>query len=286
MIAIIGGLATAVLWATTLLGSARSARLIGSWSTLGWVMLIGLVVTLPLVLAGPPVTLTERELFFLTAAGIANSGGLLLVYTALRRGQVAVVGPIVSTEGAIGATLAVIAGDPISGPALAILGLIAVGVVMAAIDRRDPGPEAPAATVSATGTALIALAGAALFGINLFATGQIASDLPLAWAVLPARVAGVIGVTIPLILMRRLQLTRPAVPFVVLVGVCEVLGAATYAWGARESTAIAAVLASQFAGIAAIFAFVAWGERLSRLQVIGVVTIAAGVALLAALQAA
>jgi drug/metabolite transporter (DMT)-like permease len=286
VIAIIGGLATAVLWATTLLGSARSARLIGSWSTLGWVMLIGLAVTLPFVIAAPPVALTEREVLFLTAAGIANSGGLLLVYTALRRGQVAVVGPIVSTEGAIGATLAVIAGDPISGPALAILGLIAVGVIMAAIDRRDPGPDAGTATVSATGTALIALAGAALFGINLFATGQIAADLPLAWAVLPARVAGVIGVTIPLILMRRLHLTRPAVPFVVLVGICEVLGTATYAWGARDSTAIAAVIASQFAGIAAIFAFVAWGERLSRLQVVGVVTIAVGVAILAALQAA
>ena len=139
--------------------------------------------------------------------------------------------------------------------------------------------------MSATGTALIALAGAALFGINLFATGQIAADLPLAWAVLPARVAGVIGVTIPLILMRRLHLTRPAVPFVVLVGICEVLGTATYAWGARDSTAIAAVIASQFAAIAAIFAFVVWGERLSRLQVVGVVTIAIGVAVLAALQA-
>jgi drug/metabolite transporter (DMT)-like permease len=285
VIAIVGGLATAVLWATTLLGSARSARLIGSWSTLGWVMLIGLVVTIPLILASPPVTLTEREILFLSAAGIANSGGLLLVYTALRRGKVAVVGPIVSTEGAIGATLAVLAGDPISGPALAILGLIAVGVVMAAIERRDPDSEAQAA-VSATGTALLALGGAILFGINLFATSRIAADLPLAWAVLPARVAGVVGVTIPLVLMRRLRLTRPAVPFVILVGIAEVIGTATYAWGARDSAAIAAVLASQFAGIAAIFAYVAWGERLSRVQVVGVVTIAVGVALLAALQAA
>lgn len=286
VIAIVGGLATAVLWATTLLGSARSARLIGSWSTLAWVMLIGLVVTVPLVLAGPPVTLTEREIVFLSAAGIANSGGLLLVYTALRRGKVAVVGPIVSTEGAIGATLAILAGDPIAGPAVAILALIAVGVVMAAIERRSPEAEADVATVSAVGTALLALGGAVLFGINLYATSRIAADLPIAWAVLPARVAGVVGVTIPLVLMRRLRLTRPAFPFVILVGIAEVMGTATYAWGARESAAIAAVLASQFAGIAAIFAFVVWGERLSRVQVVGVVTIAIGVALLAALQAA
>src|SRR6476619_3324420 len=85
VIAIVGGLATAVLWASTLLGSARSARLIGSWSTLGWVMLIGLVVTVPLVvLTSPPVTLTTEQLAYLAAAGIANSAGLLLVYTALR----------------------------------------------------------------------------------------------------------------------------------------------------------------------------------------------------------
>ena len=71
----------------------------------------------------------------------------------------------------------------------------------------------------------------------------------------------------------------------VLVGLAEVAGTATYALGARDSTAIAAVIASQFAGIAAIAAFFLYGERLDRIQVAGVVTIAIGVALLAALQA-
>jgi drug/metabolite transporter (DMT)-like permease len=286
VIAIVGGLATAVLWASTLLGSARSARLIGSWSTLGWVMLVGLAVTLPLVvLTSPPVTLTTEQIGYLAAAGIANSAGLLLVYTALRRGKVAVVGPIVSTEGAIGATLAILAGDTVSGPVIAILALIAVGVVLAATERRAADPNDPVSEVSAPVTALIALGGAVLFGINLYTTSRIATELPLAWAVLPARVAGVIGVTIPLILLRRLRLTRPAVPFVVLVGLAEVAGAATYAFGSRDSAAIAAVLASQFAGIAAIAAFFLYGERVSRIQVVGIVTIAIGVATLALLQA-
>jgi uncharacterized membrane protein len=285
VIAIVGGLATAVLWATTLLGSARSARLIGPWSTLGWVMLIGLAVAVPLVVfTSPPVELTPTEILHLTVAGIANSGGLLLVYTALQRGKVGVVGPIVSTEGAIGATLAIIAGDPVSGPAVAILALIATGVVLAATERRS-AEEAAADLVSAPVTALLALGGAVLFGINLYATSRVAADLPIAWAVLPARVAGVVGVTIPLIIMRRLHLTRSAAPFVVLVGIAEVAGTATYAFGARDSAAIAAVIASQFAGIAAIAAFFLYGERLSRVQVAGVVTIAVGVGLLAAAQA-
>ena len=287
MIAIVGGLATAVLWATTLLGSARSARLIGSWSTLAWVMLVGLAISVPLVIVtSPPVQLTTEQLVYLSAAGIANAGGLLLVYTALQRGKVGVVGPIVSTEGAIGAALAVMAGDTISGPAVAILALIAIGVALAATERRRPASDGEAqATVSAPVTAALALCAAVLFGINLFATGRVADELPLAWTVLPARVAGVVGVTIPLVLLRRLRIVRPAVPFVIIVGVAEVAGTLTYAFGARDSTAIAAVLASQFAGIAAIAAYFLFGERLSRLQVAGVATIAIGVGLLAAVQA-
>jgi drug/metabolite transporter (DMT)-like permease len=290
VIAILGGLGTALLWATTLLGSQRSSRLIGAWSTLAWVMLVGLVVAIPAVLlTGTNVSLDGRDMLHLAVAGVANSAGLLLVYTALRRGKVGVVGPIVSTEGAIGATLAVVAGDPISGAAIGILALIAVGVVMASIERSADAPDesenAPAPGTSAVVTAGLALGGAILFGINLYVTSRLATDLPLAWAILPARVAGVLGVTIPLLVGRRLRLTRSAVPFVVLVGLAEVGGVVTFSLGARESAAITAVIASQFAGIAAIAAFLLYGERLTRVQVAGVVVIAAGVAALAFLQA-
>ncbi len=290
VIAILGGLGTALLWATTLLGSQRSSRLIGAWSTLAWVMLVGLVVAVPAVLlTGTNVSLDGRDMLHLAVAGVANSAGLLLVYTALRRGKVGVVGPIVSTEGAIGATLAVVAGDPISGAAIGILALIAVGVVMASIERSadalDPSANAPTPGTSALVTAALALGGAILFGINLYVTSRLATDLPLAWAILPARVAGVLGVTIPLLVGRRLRLTRSAVPFVVLVGLAEVGGVVTFSLGARESAAITAVIASQFAGIAAIAAFLLYGERLTRVQVAGVVVIAAGVAALAFLQA-
>ena len=57
------------------------------------------------------------------------------------------------------------------------------------------------------------------------------------------------------------------------------------AWGSRENIAITAVLGIQFAAIAAVVAFVLFGERLARLQVVGVVVIAIGVTVLAFLQA-
>jgi drug/metabolite transporter (DMT)-like permease len=283
--AIVFGLLTALLWATTLLGSARSARLIGIWSTLAWVMLIGLGITIPLLATTEPVSFSGDEVLLLVVAGIANSAGLLFVYTALRRGKVAVVGPIVSTEGAIGATLAFLAGDTVAAGAIVVLAVIAIGVVMAATERRPDAPADGIPLPSAAVTALLALAGATLFGINIFATSRIAEVFPIVWAVLPARLAGFLAVSIPLILSRRIRLTRAALPFVLLVGVAEVVGTITFALGARDSAPITAVLASQFAAIAAVSAFFLYGERLSRLQIAGVIVVAAGVATLSLLTA-
>ena len=294
MIAIVGGLATAVLWAMTLLGSARASRLIGAWSTLAWVMLIGFAVAVPLVLlTGSTVTLTGQDVINLAIAGVANTAGLLLVYMALRRGQVAVVGPIVSTEGAIGAAIAIVAGDPLTAAAGALLAVIAVGVVLASVEQPsarvtaagDTRPNPDESGRSAAITAGLALGAAVMFGINLFVTSRIADALPLAWSILPARLAGVVGVSLPLLITGRLRLTRAAAPFLVVVGLAEVAGIATYAIGSRDSAPIASVIASQFAGIAAVSAFVLFGERLSRVQVVGVVVIATGVAALAAVRA-
>lgn len=84
---------------------------------------------------------------------------------------------------------------------------------------------------------------------------------------------------------RRLRLTRAALPLVITAGLCEVGGFASYAVGARHGIAISAVLASQFAALAALAAYLLFRERITRLQLAGVVTIALGVAVLTALQA-
>ena len=62
----------------------------------------------------------------------------------------------------------------------------------------------------------------------------------------------------------------------------EILGSTASAWGSIESIPITAVLGSQFAAIAAVVAFLFFGERLSRTQVAGVVLIVIGVTALAA----
>jgi drug/metabolite transporter (DMT)-like permease len=80
-------------------------------------------------------------------------------------------------------------------------------------------------------------------------------------------------------------MTRRALPLVAVSGVCEVAGFALFAFGARHGIAVAAVLSSQFAAIAAVGAFVLFRERLTRLQLTGVALVAAGVGALSGVQA-
>jgi drug/metabolite transporter (DMT)-like permease len=79
-------------------------------------------------------------------------------------------------------------------------------------------------------------------------------------------------------------MTRRAAPLVVIVGIFEVLGNAAFILGSHESIAIASVLASQYAAVAAVAAFFLFRERLSRGQRSGFVAIAVGLAILTAVR--
>jgi drug/metabolite transporter (DMT)-like permease len=282
MIAVLGGLGAALAWAVTMLTASRASPLIGSWATLGWVMLTGLVIVGPVALAeGKPEALDGGALVWLAIAGLGNVGGLLLVYGGLRIGKVGVVAPISSSEGAVAALIAVVAGEQLGAWTAIALLVIAAGIVLAArppAEQEEAGHDDPRAALFAFGAALA-------FGASLYATGRASLDLPIAWAVLPPRLLGVMLVTIPFAVAGRLRLTRKAAPYVVVSGVAEVAGFVSYAIGARHGIAIAAVLASQFAALAAIGAAVLFKERLSRAGVIGVVVIAVGVAAVSALRA-
>jgi drug/metabolite transporter (DMT)-like permease len=283
MIAVLGGLGAALMWAGTTLCSSRSSRMIGPRSVLSWVMIVGSLIVVPWVaVLGIPEGLDASTGAWLVVSGVGNVVGLLLTYAALRVGKVGVIAPIVSTEGAIAAVIAVAAGEHLAAGAGATLILIAVGIVLAGA-AADPQPQMrPRHELDAI---LLATAAAGCFGVGLYSTGHVSTDLPIAWALLPARVIGVIAVALPLALTSGVRLTRPALPLVVAGGVFEVAGFASYAIGARHGIAVSAVLASQFGGIAALAGFVLFRERLARIQIAGVTSIVVGVAVLSGIQA-
>ena len=265
-------------WGAGTFCSARSSRSIGAWSVVAWVMLFGLVANLVVIAVGPrPGSLDAADVAWMLVSGLGNAAGLLLEYTALRRGKVGIVTPVTSTEGAIAAVLAVAVGEALGLASAGLLAIVALGVVLAGAAPEEP---APGPDQRKSGAFWLAALAALSFGVGIFATGHLSASLPVGWAVLPPRLVGVVAVTIPLAISRRLTLTRSALPLVAFTGIAEVLGFVCFAVGARDSVAITAVLGSQFAAVASVAAFLFLRERLTRLQLAGVVLILAGVAAL------
>lgn len=270
------------MFAIGTLCSSRSSRMIGPKSVLAWVMLFGLVVNLGMVaVVGGPGHVDGGVVAWMAAAGGGNVVGLLLAYSALGHGKVGLVAPILSTEGAIAAVIAVTQGETLGATSAVLLVIIVSGVVLAGL-----APEtAPVEGERKVYAVLLASAAAVAFGVSLYATGHLSSRLPLPWVLLPPRVIGVLAVTIPLAAARRLRLTRRALPLVITAGLTEVLGFSSYTWGARQGIAVAAVLVSQFAAISGIAAYLLFRERLTRLQIGGVSVIIVGVTVLSAVRA-
>jgi drug/metabolite transporter (DMT)-like permease len=280
MLAILGGFGAALAFATATLCNSRASRMIGPTTLLAWVMLLGLALVGPLAaIEGTPDGLDREAVLLLAVAALGNVAGLLLAYAGLRIGKVGIVGPVISTQGAIAAVIAVLAGEALAPGAGVLLAVIAVGIFLAAGSSEGGASEGDARA------ALYALGGAACFGASLYATGKVSADLPVPWALLPARLLGTVLVTLPVIATSRLRMTRAALPLVLVSAVCEVAGFALFALGARHGIATSAVLASQFGAIAAVAAYILFRERLASVQRAGVVVIVVGVGALTAVQA-
>ena len=279
MIALLGGLGAALAWGVGTLCSARSSRIIGAWSVVAWVMLFGLVANLVVIAVGPmPASLGAAGVVWMLVSGLGNAVGLLLEYTALRRGKVGIVTPVASTEGAIAAVLAVVAGEALGTASAVLLAVVALGIVLAGVAPDDP-LDGPALEERRSGA----------FG----------------WPRLP-RCASVSASSRPATSARRSPSAgRPAAAprrrgrrdhpgGAVAAAHAHPVGAPTCGddrdprgAGFRllrrrraDSVAVAAVLGSQFAAVAAVAAYVFLRERLGRLQLAGVAVILVGVAAL------
>ena len=280
MISILFGLLTAAFFAVGTLCSSRTVRMVGPLSSISGMMVVGLIVITPVVfIGGIPENLDAVTASWLIVGGMGNLLGLLLAYAAFRIGKVGVVAPILCTEGAIAAVISAVAGESIAPIVIFLLLVIVGGVVLAAI---APDPE-PVAHEQPLNAALLASVGALVFGIGLYATGQISGDLPIAWILLPARVVTVVCIAIPLLFMGKLRMTKQAAPLVVLTGFAEIFGYGAYTIGAAHSVAITAVLASLFAPFSAVAAYLLFRERLGRMQISAVAVIVTGVVALTVL---
>ena len=288
---VVAGAIAAVAYAVSTLASARASRLAQPAAVVAGVMLVGTLLLLPIALLATPIpassgsTNVAAALAWSALAGASNVGGLLLAYSAYRIGAVGVVSTIGSTEGAIAAVISVLAGQQLAPGSGLALALIAIGVVLAATGgghELEEGVEISRA--SSLRAAALAGCAALFLGAGLFIAGQASSSLPAPWVILPGRAAGVVLVTLPLVLLRRAAVRRRALLFIAVTGVAEIVGLVAFAVGARQDIAVTSVLGSMFPPIAAVAAFVLFRERLAPRQILGIGVVVAGIGALGALS--
>jgi drug/metabolite transporter (DMT)-like permease len=279
VIAVLGGLGAALCWAASSLCARRSSRVVGPYSAVAWVMVIGLFLLAPPALVlGTPAGLDGSSSAWALGGAAGAVAGLVAMYAALRDGKVGVVAPIASAEGAIAAVIAIAFGERLGVLAGIVLLVIVAGIVLAS---SSPGEEG--GSRRATGV-WFAVGAAVCFGASLYGLGRAGDDIGPLWTLLITRLVGVAALVAPLLLLRRLHFHREALPFLLASGVLEVLGGTAYIVGAGHGIAIASVMASQMAALVVAGGYLLLGERLSRVQQVGVGVVLAGVAVLSALQ--
>lgn len=278
MTAIVGGLVAALVWGASAVAMSRTSKQLGGPAVAGWVLAIGLVALLPIVaLTDPGDAIDGTHVAWALAGGTASAVGISLLIVALRDGKVGVVAPIASAQGAAATPRPRSRSARRSAPSRRCSSRSSPRPSSrSAAARRRARADAP----STPRAVLLASVAMLLFGFGLVAAGTAAEQISPLWIAGWSRVAGVLLVSLPLAARRRLPMTRTALPLVAFSGVCEVAGYCAYTWGARADVAIAAVLASQFAAVAAVGGWLAFKERLTRTQIAAVAVILVAVAAL------
>ncbi len=277
---ILSGLLAALVWAVGNLAASRASRAMPPESLLAGISLVGLAICVPLLIAeGAPRDASIGALGWLALGGAANIAGLALLYIAFRVGDVGLVAPIIATEGAIAAVIAIVAGQRVHAIVLILLAVIVLGVVRVA--DTDTVQIAVAGRFN-WGVVTVACLGAICFGVSLYATGRASAREQFGWIAASPRIVGVICVAVPLLFRGRIRIARAGTPALLLAACSEVGGFSLYSYAAHRSLAVAAVLGSLFAAFAVVGAAILFGERLNRGQWVGVAMIVLGVAVLGA----
>jgi drug/metabolite transporter (DMT)-like permease len=273
-----GGLFTALAWGGAAVFGARASRSVGPLVAFAYsnVFAFGLVLVIALASAGlPRGTGTDWAWVALVGVGIALA--LPLTFFAFTIGRIGIVSAVIATDGAMAAIFAVLTGEELGVLAKTGLVLAVAGIVLSVLQpapARSVGPSRDRLAV------LLALAAAVCFAATLVGASE-ADSIDPQWVVATARAIAVALATVPILLVTRARLPRAGAPFVAANGACDIAGFLVFTAVSRDGLAVPAVLASQYALVPILYGVVAFRERLTPLQWLGVALTLVGIALIA-----
>jgi drug/metabolite transporter (DMT)-like permease len=280
MLAIALGLGSSLFWGLADFGGGLQSRRYPVVAVRLVSQAVGLVgIAAVVALSGEPPPPLD-ELWPAAAGGIGGLLALAAFYRALAIGTMSIVAPISATGSAVPVVVGLASGERPSAVQLAGILAAGVGVVLAA--REAPHEDEARARA---GRASIGLALVAALGFGAFFVGmQRAAEVDVLWAMLAARVAdAALLVPVALLLRPSLHIPPNALAALAAIGVLDLTANGLYAWGTTQGLlSVVAVLGSLYPLATVLLARAVLGERIRRVQEIGVASALAGVLLIAA----
>ena len=296
MIAVIFGVGSAVSLGVADYLANRNAVRIGADRTLCGMLAVGTVgLSLVGIATGTSIPLEPVAAGLVLVHGVCLALALLTFFVALARGPISVVAPIVGAHPVIVVAFAVASGrtpDFAETTAIAaiILGVVLIGAVTSE-PQIDSGPASkqPSATHQTppvTGS-ILALAGIAsvIYAVAVITGQEAAARTDGFLALWMGRTVGFLFLLALLLLRRRdvffWRLPAQRQGIIVAHGLLDTFGFfLLFAGGMTRSPEFTAVISSTFSVVTVILACVLLGERMARLQILGLVLIVSGVATL------
>jgi drug/metabolite transporter (DMT)-like permease len=277
MLGVALALASSVAWGISDFLGGLQARRISALTVLLVSQPVGLVLALAVALVFGGDSLGSRDAAIAFGAGAVVVLALAAFYRAMALGSVSVV----ATIGALGVLVPVTAGL-LQGDRPSVIQLVgaAGGIVGVILVTREPDSEWRAAGRASVGLAALAALG---FGTFLLALDETSGAQP-AWTIVAARAGGVAALLIAAALVRpSLAIGRSLLPILLVIGCFDVLANSLFALATNHGLlSLVAVAGSLYAAVTVLLARFVLGERLAPVQLAGLISALAGVALIAA----
>jgi drug/metabolite transporter (DMT)-like permease len=267
-------LGSSLVWGTSDFFAGLASRRRPAVAVVGWTQGLALLVLSLLVAARWSSVTWSGWPPWALAAGVAGMVGLVSFYSALSEGTMGVVAPIAALGVVVPVVLGVLTGDQPSAWSWVGMVVAVAGVALAS------GPELSGA-VSPRPVVLASVA-ALGFGFALFSLdrGARESTLMTLWGM---RVTSVTVLLLVALVARSVGgVTARETPALLLIGCGDLAANALFAVASSSGqVSVASVLGSLYPVVTALLARVVVGERLRRIQQIGVVLAVAGAAVIA-----
>lgn len=276
MTAVLSLLASLLWGGADFLGGTVSRRL-PTYTVIGVSQAFSLLLLVPFAIATGQLVHASGYLLWGVGAGLVGLAALGAFYTALADGTMGVVAPIAATGVSLPVAVGLSTGESPSPGQLVGLVAAVVGVLLSS------GPELRSTGRAALRPMLLAGVAAVGFGAVIVLVARGSRDSVVMTLFTMRAVTVMLLVAVAGARLRRPTVPRVDLPVLALVGTADVGANACYAVASRTGLlSIVAVLASLYPAVTAVLANRLHGERLSRVQTLGVLAALAGVASIAA----